>query len=485
MLGKYCLLFSFFIPHLCEAITRPPAVAGRWYSADKNSLKKEIKSFLKNVNLPPLPEKINALIVPHAGYTFSGQTAAYAYKAIAGKRYKRVVIFAPSHYARFYGASTFDVEAYETPLGKVFVDRKIVKALLKEPIFNEYVVAHLREHAIEAQLPFLQMVLKEFKLIPVLIGNINKKDLKEMAKIIKKVFNDKIKDTLFIASSDFTHFGPAYGYVPFKEKVPENIKKLDMDAIKFILKIDPEGFLNYVKEKKATICGIYPIALTLWLLPEKAKGYLLHYTTSGKIIGDYTNSVSYAAIVLDKFSLTKEEKKALLKLARFTLTYYFEHNKLPDLSEIPIKLTPALKEKKGAFVTLKKHGKLRGCIGFIMPLFPLYETVMQASLRAAFNDPRFFPLDKSELSQIKIEISVLGPIIPVKKTEEIKIGRDGLIVKMGNYQGLLLPQVATELNLNRIQFLELTCRKAGLPPWAWKDKDTLIYRFSAEVFGEN
>ena len=487
LLGRYYLNFLLLslVLNLSSswAIIRPSAVAGKWYREDPKALKLQIESLLKNVKLPPLPSRINALIVPHAGYRFSGPTAAYAYKAIAGRGYNRVVILAPSHYAHFYGASTLDVVAYETPLGQVPVDRKVVKALLKNPLFKERTMAHLREHAIEAQLPFLQIVLKDFKIVPILISEVKDEDIFILADILKKVLGKDIKNTLFIASSDFTHFGPMYGYVPFKENISEKIKKMDMEAVEFIKKGDSKGLLDYYHKTKITICGIYPIAITISSLAKQPKGFLLHYTTSGEILSNYSNSVSYVAMLLDEPGLNQNERENLLKLARFTLKYYFNHGHPPAVEEIPIKVSPVLKEKKGAFVTLKKHGELRGCIGFIRPIFPLYKTVMQASLQAAFADPRFLPLRQEELKEIDIEISVLGPIIPVKKVEEIRVGRDGLIIKKDGQQGLLLPQVATEFNLDRLKFLELTCKKAGLSPSAWK-KGASIYRFTAEVFGE-
>jgi hypothetical protein len=487
---SYCLKIFFFSIFAFifsspgwSSVVRPAAVAGKWYSASANELRAQIETFLRNVKLPALPAKINALIVPHAGYLFCGQTAAYAYKAIADKDYKRVVILAPSHYVSFYGVSSFDVDGYETPLGRVQVDRKIVKTLLNKPLFSEQTMAHLREHAIEVQLPFLQVVLKKFKLVPILIGGIKDEDILSLAQILKEVLNKDIEKTIFIASSDFTHFGPMYGYMPFKKNILDNIKKMDMGAIAFIKENNAKGLLDYFHKTKVTICGIYPIATTLSLLPKEAKGFVLDYTTSGEILADYTNSVSYIAIALDEPELNQEDEENLLKLARFALKYYFDQGYPPTSNDITIKLSSFLREKKGVFVTLKKQGELRGCIGFIDPPFPLYKAIIEASLRAAFYDPRFPPLRQEELNEIKIEISILGPIVPVEKIEEIEIGRDGLIIKEGSHQGLLLPQVATELDLDRLKFLELTCQKAGLSPWAWK-YGASIYRFSANVFEE-
>ncbi len=489
--GIWILAFGLDI-NTSWGTVRHSAISGSWYPGSADELRSQVEYFLNNVRLPKLPEKISGLIVPHAGYRYSGQTAAYAFKVIKGHDYKRVVILAPSHYAYFYGASTFNVDYYETPLGLVPVDKEVGKALLNEPLFKEQTMTHLREHAIEIELPFLQMVLKRFKLVPILVGHIDEKGLINLVNSIKKILGKDISNTLFIASSDFTHFGPMYGYMPFTKDIPENIKKLDMGAVDFILKGNVKGLLKYAKEKNATICGLYPIATLLSILPKQVKGYLLHYTTSGEILGDYKNSVSYTAIALaekentykeNNYKINVKEKEALLKLARFTIDYYFDHGCLPASNEVPIKITPALKMKKGVFVTLKKYGDLRGCIGFIESYFALYETVMRAALQAAFADPRFPPLRREELKEINIEISVLNPPILTDNINEIKIGRDGLIIKKKEDQGLLLPQVATELRLDRIKFLELTCRKAGLLPSAWKE-GALIFRFSASVFSE-
>ncbi len=181
-----------------------------------------------------------------------------------------------------------------------------------------------------------------------------------------------------------------------------------------------------------------------------------------------------------EFNLSYEEKRYLLQLARDTISARLAQQPLPE----PKPISENLKIRTGAFVTINKRSQLRGCIGYVEGIKPLYQAVQNLALSAAFNDPRFSPLSKDELPQTEIEISVLSPLTPVEDISEIKIGRDGLLVKNGFYEGLLLPQVATEYGWNVETFLNETCFKAGLPPDAWKDPETQILKFSAFIFSE-
>lgn len=182
--------------------------------------------------------------------------------------------------------------------------------------------------------------------------------------------------------------------------------------------------------------------------------------------------------------LTVEQQKNLISLARMTIKNALERLPAPEIEKMSEFKDEIFREKRGAFVTLHIQGKLRGCIGYIMGIKPIPETIIDMSIASAFKDPRFPPLKREEFDKIDIEISVLTPIEPVFNIEEIHIGRDGLIISNGYRQGLLLPQVATEYGWGREQFIEHTCYKAGLPGDAWKWKDTKIEKFSAQVFGE-
>jgi AmmeMemoRadiSam system protein A len=223
------------------------------------------------------------------------------------------------------------------------------------------------------------------------------------------------------------------------------------------------------------------------------KAQTVLYETSGSITGDYTNSVSYASIVVSgalsavkdtsstAANLTPDEKRFLLMAARGNIRSWLEKGKAMAMPEnVPANCML----KRGAFVTLKKHGELRGCIGYINTDKPLIHTVLENSYNAAFLDSRFTPLRLEELKDITIEISVLTEPETVKSPAEIKPGRDGLIIERGKYRGLLLPQVADEHGWDVLTFLGQTCIKAGLPADSWKDRRTRIYRFQAVVFGE-
>ena len=178
--------------------------------------------------------------------------------------------------------------------------------------------------------------------------------------------------------------------------------------------------------------------------------------------------------------LTAEEKRYLLDLARRTIQARVHGNPL----EYQKPESQTLQEERGAFVTLHKHGQLRGCIGYIEGIKPLYLTIIDMAEAAAFNDPRFPPVQADEVDDLDIEISVLTPLRRVEDIREIEVGKHGILLRRGIYQGLLLPQVATEYGWDRETFLDQTCLKAGMPPGCWKDSETEIYIFSADIFSE-
>jgi len=362
---------------------------------------------------------------------------------------------------------------------------------LQEPFFRIFPEAYKKEHSLEIQLPFLQESLKDFKLVPLIVGEVNGDEYEKIASSIRKFID---KETLLIASSDFTHYGFNFGYVPFKKNIRENLKKLDEGAVEKILKIDSNGFIKYQDSTGITICGRKPIAILLDILPKKAKAKLVSYYTSGDLMGDYSSSVSYATIaffeppakkelqVSDVNELSKEEKETLIKVARKTLETFLSGKSLDDITK-DLNLTPKLKENRGVFVTIKKHGDLRGCIGYIEGIKPLYEAVIDNTINACSRDYRFPPMEKGEAKDVTLEISVMTPLKEIKSPEEIVVGRDGLVIQKGFNKGLLLPQVATEYGWDRDTFLAQVCRKAGLPYDAWKEGAT-IWIFSAQVFGE-
>ena len=279
------------------AKVRSSPLAGSWYPADPEELRKMLKGFLEQVQVPKSKNKILALISPHAGYRFSGKGAGYGFKTVEGKNFERVIIIGPSHRGWFRGICVSSFDYYETPLGKVPVEREIGEALLEQKIFVTNPNAEALEHSLEMEIPFLQAVIKDFKIIPLMVGEMKEEDYPAAAEALKPYITEK---TLIVVSSDFTHYGRRFGYRPFTENVKENLKKLDLGAIDLIVKKDFKGYQKYVEETGATICGRNAIGILLHLLPADAQGTLLNYYTSGDLLNDYSSSVSYASIVFKK-----------------------------------------------------------------------------------------------------------------------------------------------------------------------------------------
>ncbi|OQX83666.1 MAG: hypothetical protein B6D53_01890 [Candidatus Omnitrophica bacterium 4484_49] len=491
----YLLIFLEVITVKAEGKVLKSTLAGSWYPGTESGVKKMLYEFFSNVQLKK-DFKPLGLIVPHAGYVYSGQTASYGYKLLLGKNIKRVFILGPSHRAYIEKAILTDYDSMQTPLGNVPIDKQVIDELLQEKeLFQVDNRVQLYEHSVQIQVPFLQASLKNFILIPIVVGDLDEEKIKRIAKVLKRYLDE---ETLFIASSDFTHYGYNYGYIPFRDNVEENLKKLDLTACKYIKNLDSKGFLSYVQKTGITICGYVPIAILLNLLPKDCKCEILKYDTSGRILNDFSNSVSYISIAFyrekdvkkvedpepeEAEGLTPEEKRQLLKLSRAVLESYIRKRKTPTPEELGIELTPGMKQKRGGFVTLHKDHQLRGCIGEIFPARPLYQVVIDHTIDAAVNDPRFPPVRPEELDKIKIEISALTPPKEVPSYKDIVIGRDGIYMIKGFHRAVFLPQVAPEQGWDLERTLIHLSLKAGLDPYAWRE-GARFYTFQAEVFSE-
>lgn len=442
-------------------LVREPAVAGAFYPSNKEELKLMVKGFLDNAkkNLT----NVYGLVVPHAGYIYSGQVAAEGFKQLDGAA--KVIVIAPSHYVRFYGASIPNVTHYKTPLGEIKIS-PLAQQLLKEPLIISSPQVHKNEHAIEVELPFLQLTLKEFELIPIVTGII---EPKELAEILIKYIDDS---TVIVASSDFSH------YYPYDVAI-----KLDNNCIKAI------PTLNFSLMERCEACGKIPV-LTLMHIASSLgwKGKFIDYKNSGDTAGTKDRVVGYIAVAFYKEVITEEEKEFLLKLARTTLNEYLTKKTLPIVNEG--NLSENLKRVSGCFVTLKKFGMLRGCIGHILPREPLYKCVIDNAINAALHDIRFNPVSYEELKDIKIEISVLTQPKrlkynnPEELLNKLKPLKDGVVIKQGFYQSTYLPQVWEQLP-NKIDFLTNLCRKAGLALNCWQDPNTIVETYNAIVFEEH
>ncbi len=282
---------------------RLATVAGKFYDKIPGQLKKNISSYLAEIPKKDLlPEDANAqaVIVPHAGYSFSGKTAAKTFSIAAkNSNFKRIILIAPSHYVGFTGLALPSYEACSTPLGDIAVDTKSIDKLSnKNLIRNDN--AHAHEHSLEVELPFIQTLFPKIPIMPFVCGHIDTNMAKDIAKTLLPFWNS---ETLWVISSDFTHYGHQFSYVPFTEDVPKNLKKLDFGAIDRILDFDLPGFDGYISKTGATICGRNPIMIMLAaadLAENKGllKTKLIDYTTSGELTGDYKHTVSYAGIAV-------------------------------------------------------------------------------------------------------------------------------------------------------------------------------------------
>lgn len=459
---------------------REPAVAGQFYPDDPKLLGNTIEEYLNKVD-KKIEAPILGIIVPHAGYPFSGQTAAYAFKQLKDKTYTTVILIGPTHHYSLEHASVAPFDAYRTPLGTIGVDVEVRDELLKSPYIDTIRAAHLPEHCLEVELPFLQKVLEgEFKIVPMLTGSPTWDNCEHLAKAIVGVI-DKFEDRQFllVASSDFYH---GYDY--------EECKRTTSKAAEYIANFDPSGFYHYyvdnLRHDIHIACGAAPITTVLLVAQRMGadKVELLHITNSGDVTGrkeGYVVGYASFAILKGKHGLSLDEKRHLMKIAKTAIERAVKGEPIPKFDAGGFE---RLARKQGAFVTINKHGTLRGCIGFIRPIYPLYEAVKEAAIAAALHDPRFPPVTPDELKDLEVEISVLSPMVEVKDINEIKVGRDGLYIVYGGFSGLLLPQVATEYGWDRTTFLEHTCVKAGLPRDCWKEPGVRIFRFTAEVFSE-
>lgn len=430
-----------------------------------DSSKKELQEYfsIAEQHFPTNIDKksIRGIIVPHAGYFYSGLCAATAYRSIAGDHFNHVILLGPSHYTTFKGIALPNYNEIKNDLGTIPVDSNACNILKNERFFTIFPAAHQKEHSISIQIPFLQLSLKNFKIIPLIVGELDENTCASVSESLKKIVT---KNTIIIASSDFTHYGPDYNYVPFKKDILAKIKLLDakektacglnaMKILKKIINLPCHTSLYYTSAQleNARNNGHINIEKLLSDLPdEKIK-----------------NSVSYAGLIFSlptkNTILTGYEQKVLLKLARNSISRRFESKE-----EHP-PIFCGLKSKSGAFVTINtKKGSLRGCIGRIISDKPLYKTVEEMAIAAAFEDNRFMPLTKKELDSATIDITVLTAPKKINSYKDIVIGRDGIILKKSGISSVFLPQVPVSFKWNIEKTLEELSEKAGLDRNAYK-----------------
>jgi len=441
-------------------------------------------------------EKPIALIVPHAGYIYSGQICADAYRQAMGRQYDVIVILGTNHTtANFSGVSVADYNAFQTPLGTVPIDEEVASALLAESKdCKRSREVHISEHSIEVQLPFLQVLFPNARIVPAVIYPPDPKLCVRFGEALAKVL--KNRRALIVVSSDLSHY-------------PNSIDaaKVDRLTIETIASLDPTRVSSLMRNLNAPnletrACG--EAAILAGITAAKALGatraVVAGYANSGDVpIGDKSRAVGYGAVVLAAGNapsntsllnrpaapsaaspLQNSEKKILLTLARETILRYLTTQTVPLARNLPARMS----FPQGAFVTLKKDGQLRGCIGHIPGDMALGKTVGAMALEAAFNDPRFLPVELGELKNLEIEISVLTPMKPIATPNEVVVGRDGVLMSKAGTSAVFLPQVAPENHWDRIEMLDNLCVKAGLSAGCWKS-EAQFQVFQADVFSES
>lgn len=461
-------------------VVRPATQANRFYTGNPEELSQEVDSFLALHSSRTTYQNVAALIVPHAGYYFSGNVAASAYMTLNPKKsYKRIFLLGPSHHEWLNGASVNSkVDYYATPLGNVKVDRETAQQLIDaDSVFSYKAAAHAQEHCLEVQLPFLQRRLDEVPpIVPIIISTNDYSKLKRMAEMLRPYFTD---DNLFIISSDFSHY-PSY----------EDAYEVDTKTGKAIETGDVEQLIATIennadsgKRNLATsACGEFPIITLMLMLNHNYEIKHLMYQNSGDIDNhDHSRVVGYHAFAFlrkqiseTEFTLTDADKKQLKEIALQSIKDSLDSKPIarPTLhSQLSI-----LNSKCGAFVSLHKYGRLRGCIGHFGEDYPLHEIVAEMARAAAFEDPRFTPVTREELDDIDIEISVLTPMRRIQSIDEFELHRHGIYIRKGFRSGTFLPQVADEVNWTMEEFIgHCSQDKAGLGWDGWRDAELYVY----------
>jgi len=459
---------------------RRAAVAGSWYPDDPDELAALIDDVLAGVG--PVDGTPIGLIVPHAGYAYSGPVAACGFKQLEGAQVEVAVVIAADHQVPLSDPISVWAEGgFETPLGVVPVDAELAQALVEaDPRITFDPAAHQGEHPIEIELPFLQRVCPGCRIVPVLMGDDDEETVQALADALVAVLAGQ--RAVVVASSDLSHY-PSYDDAHIVDGATlAAIETGDPARVRETIRtVSTAGFANLA----TCACGEGPILVTM----RVAQGLgadtvtILRYANSGDSpYGDRDQVVGYGAVMLWRYEpldLTEGQREELLALARAAIEEHLETGGVPERETDD----PALNRRSGAFVTLEQNEELRGCIGHTRADQPLYQSVQQMAVAAATEDPRFPPLTQSELDDVTVEISVLSPFRRLTDVTDIQVGTHGLMIFKDGRQGLLLPQVPVEQGWDREAFLENLCLKAGLPEGCWEEGAS-VYAFTAVVFGE-
>jgi len=470
-----------------ERKVRPATAAGRFYTRSPERLQLELEEYLDNA--PAFTGNarcICAAAVPHAGYVYSAAIAAPVFKALRKVDFDTIVIIGHD-----YGRNAPGIIAvlpsfthYQTPFGELPVDQELCSALMHS---DKRIVcadeAHLQEHTIEVQLPFLQVTGHRCKILPVLFGEVTAAHCRRFAQLLQSLRGNR---KLFVLSStDLSHYPSA-----------SLAQKLDAETVQYATSFDVENLCEWknggnwesLPGVETPICSAGGLGTAIaWAELEGARKCVpMKRGNSGDVPGAEKQSVvGYVSLLFckeeepqEEFSVSKENQERLLEIVRNVLRAGVRgEDYRPEPPE-----DPALQEKAAVFVTLHEQGRLRGCIGTLAARHPLYLTVAEFAYAAGFEDPRFQPVSAEELPLLDLEVSVLSPLQKVASADEIVPGKHGVVVTRGRQSGVFLPQVWEQLP-RKEDFLSYLCaEKAGLPPNAWREIGTTLEIFTVFAF---
>ena len=469
-----------------EPVIRPATQANRFYTGDAQELAQEVDSFLARHKGSPQFDNLAALIVPHAGYYYSGNVAASAYMTINPKKsYKRIFLLGPSHNVWLDGASVnTEADYYATPLGNVKVDRETALKLTEDSVFTYAPEAHDNEHCLEVQLPFLQRLFTQSvpSIVPIIISTNDFQQLIRIADALKPYLND---ENLFIISSDFSHY-PSYDDA--YEVDARTGRAIESGSVERLIAAVERNRRSGKRNLSTCACGQVAIITLMLMCNEQYDIRHLLYQNSGDISGERDRVVGYHSFAFlrpnqdgtkqtdSEFSLSDEDKRILKDIALTSIRDSLDGKPVAAANYSLITNHYSLQRKCGAFVSLHKHGRLRGCIGHFGEDVPLYEIVAEMARAAAFQDPRFSPVTRDELDDLDIEISVLTPMRRIQSLDEFELHRHGIYIRKGYRSGTYLPQVADEVNWTKEEFVSHCSQdKAGLGWDGWKDAELYVY----------
>ena len=461
------VLFSGCSDVFDPGIVKEPAVAGLFYSADKEKLRNTVDGFLSQAKNQPVNGRLVALISPHAGYEYSGSIAAYAYNHLKKEDIETIILIGPSHYKSFNGASVFEKGKWKTPLGQVKIDHEMAGMLLnKDADVTYFPEAFEKEHSLEVQIPFIQRISEKIKIVPVLIGTPTDRSYRFLTSKLTEILREN-KKAIIIASTDLSH------YHDYKTAMRKD--GLTIDGIE---RMSLEDVQKYLMSGRGEMCGGNPVLYTMTVARNlgATNGFLYKYANSGDVTGDMNRVVGYAAMGMYRSPVSESGKNTLLRLAKETITKYVKDGRVPEV----VMNNKRLRANGATFVTIKtEEGRLRGCIGNIEPTMPLYQSVIHNAVSASSRDNRFQPMKEKDLEGIEVEVTILSPLEPLKDKNAVEIGKHGLYLVKDYRSGILLPQVPVEQGWDRNSFLKQVSKKAGLLEDAWKDAD--LYSFTAEI----